>query len=150
VRGRGTQQRQPVGTSAPRRSRLARRHVYDLVVRGHSRRLSGRAAARPSAAARMARTGHPAPSQLARCRSGVSVSGDGGNPVTANAELAARARVMAARGGPGRSAYLALVVVLSTTRSLPAARRALDSDSVPGPVRAAALAALAALEQFAA
>ena len=67
--------------------------------------------------------------------------------MTANAELAAQARVMAARGGPGRPAYLVLVVALSTTRSLPAARRALHSDSVPGPVRAAALAAL---EQLAA
>jgi len=62
-----------------------------------------------------------------------------------NQELAAAARAHAALGGPDRPAWLTAAVALGTTRSVPAARRALRSAALPGPVAQAALAALGQL-----
>jgi hypothetical protein len=61
-----------------------------------------------------------------------------------NAELAARARSIAARaprGSEDRKAYGCAAVVLATTGSLAAARKVLAADC-PDSVKAAALAAL--------
>jgi hypothetical protein len=64
--------------------------------------------------------------------------------MSANKVLAERARQLAGQapaGSPDRRAYGCRAVVLSTTASVTAARRALV-DECPHPVKAAALAAL--------
>lgn len=71
----------------------------------------------------------------------------------AAADLATRARQLAAAaelGSMERRAYGCAAMAIATTRSIPAARRALADWNGPGEVKAAALAALEKLTQEAA
>ena len=62
----------------------------------------------------------------------------------ANAELAGRARELAAAAGIQRRAWLCCAVALAETSTTAAARKVL-ADTCPDPVRPAALAALDSL-----